>query len=166
MEGDTIMKIAVYPGTFDPVTYGHLDIVERALKLFDKVIVTIAINTTKKPLFTTEERLMLLREATKQYKNVEVDSFDGLLVDYVRSRRAVAVIRGLRAMTDFEYELQMALLNRRLYQELETVFLMPKEQFTYLSSNFVREIAALGGSVAQFVPPVSRKALEKKFRKR
>ncbi|MCX7983965.1 MAG: pantetheine-phosphate adenylyltransferase [Bacteroidetes bacterium] len=159
------MRVAVYPGTFDPVTYGHLDIIERALKLFDKVIVTVAINSAKKPIFTTEERLHLLRQATKKYPTVEVDSFDGLLVDYVRSRKAIAVIRGLRAMTDFEYELQMALLNRRLYGNLETVFLMPKEQYTYLSSNFVREIAALGGDVSQFVPPVSRKALEKKFRK-
>ncbi len=160
------MTIAVYPGSFDPVTYGHLDIIERALKLFDKVYVTVAINSSKKPIFTVEERVQILKEATKKYKRVVVDSFDGLLVDYVKKRNAIAVIRGLRAMTDFEYELQMALLNRRLYNQLETVFLMPKEQYTYLSSNFVREIAALGGDVSQFVPPISKKALVKKFKKR
>lgn len=159
------MKIAVYPGTFDPVTNGHLDIIERALKLFDKVIVTVAVNSSKNPLFSTEERVRLLREATHAYPNVEIDSFEGLLVEYVKKRGAIVVIRGLRAMTDFEYELQMALLNRRMYDQLETVFLMPKEQYTYLSSNFVREIAALGGDVEQFVPPSSRKALEEKFRK-
>ncbi|MBP8976508.1 MAG: pantetheine-phosphate adenylyltransferase [Bacteroidetes bacterium] len=158
------MKTAVYPGSFDPVTFGHIDVIERALKLFDKVIVTVAVNSAKDPLFTVDERLYLLREATKKYKNVEVEAFDGLLVDYVRQRKAIAVIRGLRAMTDFEYELQMALLNRRLYSELETVFLMPKEKYTYLSSNFVREIATLGGDVSQFVPPVCKKALLRKIK--
>jgi pantetheine-phosphate adenylyltransferase len=158
------MKTAVYPGSFDPITFGHIDVIERALKLFDKVIVTVAVNSSKAPLFTVDERLYLLREATNKYKNVEVDAFDGLLVDYVRQRKAIAVIRGLRAMTDFEYELQMALLNRRLYSELETVFLMPKEKYTYLSSNFVREIATLGGDVSQFVPSVCKKALLKKMK--
>ena len=159
------MKIAVYPGTFDPVTNGHLDILERALKLFDKVIITIARNTTKNPLFTEEERLALLRQATKQFQNVEVDSFEGLLVTYVQRKNAVSVVRGLRAMTDFEYELQMALMNRKLDEKMETVFLMPNEKYTYLSSNFVREIARLGGDVSKFVPPVVLKALRQKNKK-
>jgi pantetheine-phosphate adenylyltransferase len=156
------MKIAIYPGTFDPVTNGHIDILERALKLFDKVIITIAGNTAKNPLFTEKERIALLRQVTKGYQNVEVDSFEGLLVDYVKKRNAISVVRGLRAMTDFEYELQMALMNRKLDEKMETVFLMPNEKYTYLSSNFVREIARLGGDVSKFVPPVVLKALQKK----
>jgi pantetheine-phosphate adenylyltransferase len=158
------MKIAIYPGTFDPVTNGHLDILERALKLFDKVIISIAQNTTKNPFFTEKERIMLLKQVTKRYKNVEVDSFQGLLVDYVRRRKAIAVVRGLRAMTDFEYELQMALMNRKLDEKMETVFLMPTEKYTYLSSNVVREIARLGGDVSKLVPPVVCKALRQKNR--
>jgi pantetheine-phosphate adenylyltransferase len=156
------MKIAIYPGTFDPVTNGHIDILERALKLFDKVIITIARNTAKNPLFSEEERIALLRQVTKHYKNVEVDSFDGLLVEYVQKQNAVSVVRGLRAMTDFEYELQMALMNRKLDEKMETVFLMPNEKYTYLSSNFVREISRLGGDVSKFVPPVVLKALRQK----
>ena len=159
------MKIAIYPGSFDPVTNGHLDILERALKLFDKVIISIARNTTKSPLFTEEERIKLLRQVTRRYKNVEVDSFQGLLVNYVQKKKAIAVVRGLRAMTDFEYELQMALMNRKLDDNMETVFLMPNEKYTYLSSNVVREIARLGGDVSKFVPPVVRKALQKKNQK-
>ena len=159
------MKTAIYPGTFDPVTNGHIDILERALKLFDKVIITIARNTAKNPLFTEAERIALLRQVTKRYKNVEVDSFDGLLVEYVQKRNAVSVVRGLRAMTDFEYELQMALMNRKLDENMETVFLMPNEKYTYLSSNFVREIARLGGDVSKFVPPVVLKALQQKNRR-
>jgi pantetheine-phosphate adenylyltransferase len=156
------MKIAVYPGTFDPVTYGHLDILERALKLFDKVIITIARNTAKDPLFTEEERLILLRQVTKKYKNVEVDCFEGLLVDYIEQKKATAIVRGLRAMTDFEYELQMALTNRKLNEKAETIFLMPNEKYTYLSSNVVREIARLHGDVKEFVPPQVRTALRQK----
>jgi pantetheine-phosphate adenylyltransferase len=156
------MKIAIYPGTFDPVTNGHIDILERALTLFDKVIITVARNTAKNPLFSEEERITLLRQVTKRYKNVEVASFDGLLVEYVQRRNAVAVVRGLRAMTDFEYELQMALMNRKLDEKMETVFLMPNEKYTYLSSNFVREIARLGGDVSNFVHPVVLKALQQK----
>ena len=159
------MKIAIYPGSFDPITYGHLDILERALKLFDKVIITIATNSAKNPLFTEKERIALIQKATKDYKNIEVDSFDGLLVKYVHKQKAVAVVRGLRAMTDFEYELQMALMNRKLDEKMETVFLMPNEKYTYLSSNFVREIARLGGDVSKFVPPVVLKALQKKNKK-
>jgi pantetheine-phosphate adenylyltransferase len=156
------MKIAIYPGSFDPITNGHIDILERAMKLFDKVIIAIAKNTSKNPLFTEEERLALLRKVTKQYKNVEVDSFNGLLVDYVAARKATAVVRGLRAMTDFEYELQMALMNRKLDEAMETVFLMPNEKYTYLSSNVVREIARLGGDVSKFVPAIVRQALQQK----
>ena len=159
------MKIAIYPGTFDPVTNGHIDILERALKLFDKVIITIARNTAKNPLFTEQERIALLRQVTIRFKNIEVDSFEGLLVDYVQERKAIAVVRGLRAMTDFEYELQMALMNRKLDDKMETVFLMPNEKYTYLSSNFVREIARLGGDVSLFVPPVVLKALQQKNKK-
>jgi pantetheine-phosphate adenylyltransferase len=158
------MKIAIYPGTFDPITNGHLDILERALKLFDNVIISIARNTAKNPLFTEEERMNLLRLVTKRYKNVEVDSFQGLLVDYVQKKKAIAVVRGLRAMTDFEYELQMALMNRKLDEKMETVFLMPNEKYTYLSSNVVREIARLGGDVSKFVPLVVCKALRQKNR--
>jgi pantetheine-phosphate adenylyltransferase len=159
------MKIAIYPGSFDPLTNGHLDILERALKLFDKVIITIARNSAKNPLFTEKERIALIQKATKDYKHIEVDSFDGLLVKYVQKQKAVAVVRGLRAMTDFEYELQMALMNRKLDKNMETVFLMPNEKYTYLSSNFVREIARLGGDVSKFVPPVVLKALQQKNKK-
>ena len=159
------MKIAIYPGTFDPVTNGHIDILERALKLFDKVIITIARNTVKNPLFTEEERITLLRQVTKSYKNVVVDSFEGLLVEYVQKKKAISVVRGLRAMTDFEYELQMALMNRKLDETMETIFLMPNEKYTYLSSNFVREIARLGGDVSKFVPPVVFEALRQKNKK-
>ncbi len=158
------MKIAVYPGTFDPVTNGHLDILLRALKLFDKVIITIAKNSAKDPLFTEEERLDLLKQATKNLRNVEVDCFEGLLADYIIRKKAIAVVRGLRAMTDFEYELQMALTNRKLNDKVETVFLMPNEKYTYLSSNIDREIARLGGDVRKFVPAAVYKALKSKHR--
>lgn len=158
------MKIAIYPGTFDPITNGHLDIVDRAVKLFDRVIVTIARNLEKKPMFTEEERLDMIREAVKQYKNVEVDSFDGLLVQYARTKQASAIVRGLRAISDFEFETQMALMNRKLDSNVETVFLMPNEKYTYLNSSIVREIARLHGDVTEFVPPIVRLSLERKLR--
>lgn len=158
------MKIAIYPGSFDPITNGHLDIVERAINLFDKVVITIARNSTKSPLFTEEERLKLIKESVKSYKQVEVDSFEGLLVDYCQRKKASAVVRGLRAISDFEYELQMALMNRKLNPNVQTVFLMPNEKYTYLNSSIVREIARLGGDVSDFVPPVVKKALERKFK--
>ena len=153
------MKVAIYPGTFDPITNGHIDILERALTLFDKVIVTIARNSAKDPLFSEEERIALLRKVTAKYKAVEVDSFHGLLVEYVLKRKAIAIVRGLRAMTDFEFEMQMALMNRKIGKKVETIFLMPNEKFTYLSSNIVREIARLGGDVGAFVPPIVKRAL-------
>ncbi len=158
------MKVAIYPGTFDPITNGHLDIIERAVKMFDKVIVTIARNSSKNPLFSDKERVELIREAVKGWKQVEVDSFEGLLVDYARKRNATIVLRGLRAISDFEYEFQLALTNRKLNDAMETVFLMPSEKYTYLNSTIVREIARLGGDVNDFVPPGFKKAFEKKFK--
>jgi pantetheine-phosphate adenylyltransferase len=158
------MKIAIYPGTFDPMTNGHLDILDRAVKLFDKVIITIARNPYKDPLFSEEERLDMIREAVKRYSNVEVDSFEGLLVEYARSKKASAIVRGLRAISDFEYELQMALMNRKLDGTVETVFLMPNEKYTYLNSSIVREISRYGGDVSEFVPPIVRVSLDRKKR--
>ncbi|MEX2089740.1 MAG: pantetheine-phosphate adenylyltransferase [Bacteroidota bacterium] len=160
------MKIAIYPGTFDPITNGHLDILERAVKLFDRVIITVAKNPSKKPLFDQEERYNLIRAAVKRYSNVEVDTFDGLLVEYAKKKHATALVRGLRAISDFEYELQMALMNRKLDSSLETVFLMPNEKYTYLNSSIVREIARLGGDVSGFVPDVALKALLRKLQKK
>ncbi len=159
------MKIAIYPGTFDPITYGHIDILERAMKLFDRVIITIARNSAKNPLFTEQERLNMITEVVKKYPHVEVDSFDGLLVAYARKKKATAIVRGLRAISDFEYELQMALMNRKLDDTVETVFLMPNEKYTYLNSSIVREIARLGGEVSGFVPPSVRDALNGKTRR-
>ncbi|HAV22180.1 MAG: pantetheine-phosphate adenylyltransferase [Ignavibacteria bacterium GWA2_55_11] len=158
------MKIAVYPGTFDPITNGHLDILDRAVKLFDKVVISVARNSSKSPLFTDDERLALLQKAVRQHANVEIDSFQGLLVDYARAKKATAIVRGLRVISDFEYEFQMALTNRRLHEEVETVFLMPNEKYTYLSSSIVREIARLGGDVSDFVPKVVLEALKKKLK--
>jgi pantetheine-phosphate adenylyltransferase len=160
------MKIAIYPGTFDPITNGHLDILERAMKLFDRVIVTIARNSAKQPLFTEEERIAMIKEAVRSYKQVEVDSFDGLLVDYARKKQATAIVRGLRAISDFEYELQMALMNRRLNHDMVTVFLMPNEKYTYLNSSIVREIAKHQGNVKDFVPPHVYRKLKEKMNQR
>ncbi len=160
------MKIAIYPGTFDPITNGHLDIVQRAARLFDKVIVTIARNSSKNPMFTEQERLALIKAAVKGNKRVEVDVFDGLLVDYARKKKATAIVRGLRAISDFEYEFQMALMNRKLNDQLETVFMMPNAKYTFLNSSIVREIARLGGDVKDFVPPVVQKALAARIKDR
>ena len=157
------MRIAIYPGTFDPITNGHLDILERALRLFDKVIITIARNSAKSPLFSEKERLEMIRRSVRTLKGVEVDSFDGLLVEYAKSKKATAVVRGLRAISDFEYELQMALMNRKLNEELVTVFLMPNEKYTYLNSSIVREIARHKGDVRDFVPPHVLKRLTEKM---
>ena len=157
------MRRAIYPGSFDPVTNGHLDVIERACTLFDEVIVAVAINDEKLPLFASDERLTMLRNAIKN-SNVRVAPMEGLLVEFAASEKAHAVVRGLRAISDFEFEFQMALMNRKLDPEIETIFLMPKEEYTYLSSRIVKEIAKLGGDVSAFVPPAVAKALAKKFR--
>lgn len=160
------MKTAIYPGTFDPITNGHIDILERAMKLFDRVIITIARNSTKNPMFTDQERLEMIRGIVRKYRNVEVDSFEGLLVQYARKKKAAAIVRGLRAISDFEYEMQMALMNRKLDDNVETVFLMPNEKYTYLNSSIVREIARLHGDVSDFVPELVRVSLERKIHMR
>jgi pantetheine-phosphate adenylyltransferase len=153
---------ALYPGTFDPITYGHIDVVKRATVLFEKVIILVARNTTKTPLFSDDERVAMIREIFRRDKQVEVDCFEGLLVDYARRRKATVVIRGLRAVSDFEYEFQMALTNRKLAPDIDTVFLVPGEQYTYLNSTIVREVACLGGNVSDFVPSsVQRRLLTK-----
>jgi len=158
------MKKAVCPGTFDPITNGHLDIIRRGLEIFDEVIVAVAKNPKKMPLFGLEERLELIRGSVKGLQNVRVDAFDGLLVDYVRSNNGIAIIRGLRAISDFEYEFQMALMNRRLDSDIETVFMMPSEEYSYLTSTIVKEVVSFGGSVKDLVPVVVEEALRQKFR--
>jgi pantetheine-phosphate adenylyltransferase len=157
------MRRAIYPGSFDPVTNGHLDVVERARKLFDEVIVAVAHNDEKEPLFSLEERLDLLKGIFGEIDNVRIAQFDGLLVEFAAAQKAQAVIRGLRAVSDFEFEFQMALMNRKLEGSVETIFLMPKEEYTYLSSRMIKEIARLGGDVSSFVPLAVGKALAKKF---
>ena len=157
------MRRAIYPGSFDPVTNGHVDVVERARKLFDEVIVAVAHNDEKQPLFPLPERLDLLQQTVGKMENVRIAQFHGLLVDFAAAQETSAVIRGLRAVSDFEFEFQMALMNRKLESSVETIFLMPKEEYTYLSSRLVKEIARLGGDVSKFVPDLVAKALRKKF---
>jgi pantetheine-phosphate adenylyltransferase len=157
------MRRAVYPGSFDPVTNGHLDVIERARKLFDEVIVAVAHNDEKQALFSLEERLQFLQDSIGKIDMVRIAQFDGLLVEFATAQKASAVIRGLRAVSDFEFEFQMALMNRKLEAGVETIFLMPKEEYTYLSSRIIKEIARLGGDVSSFVPPVVSKALARKF---
>lgn len=159
------MKRAIYPGSFDPVTNGHLDVVERARKLFDEVIVAVAHNDEKSPMFTLQERLDLLQQTVGKIENVRIAHFTGLLVDFAGAQNASAVIRGLRAISDFEFEFQMTLMNRKLDAAVETIFLMPKEEYTYLSSRIVKEIARLGGDVSKFVAPPVVKALAAKLKK-
>jgi pantetheine-phosphate adenylyltransferase len=158
------MSIAVCPGSFDPVTYGHLDIIQRGAKVFDKVIVAVLINRNKtNPVFTVEERLELLREVTKDMPNVEVDTFNGLLVDYMHTKGAKAIIKGLRAVSDFEYEMQMASINRLLDSKIETFFMMTNNQYSFLSSSIVKEVGKYGADVSSLVPPIVEKALREKF---
>jgi pantetheine-phosphate adenylyltransferase len=158
-------QVAVYPGTFDPVTNGHIDLVERSLRIFGEVIVAVAENPKKSPLFTLDERLSMLMTVTANYKNVSIEGFDGLLVDYVRKKKAVAIIRGLRAVSDFEYEMQMALMNRRLDSNIETVFLMPNVEYSFITSTIVKEAASYGGDVSSLAPRVVVEKLKKKFGK-
>jgi pantetheine-phosphate adenylyltransferase len=156
--------VAIYPGSFDPLTNGHVDIIKRGSRLFDRIVVAVLVNLEKAPLFTVAERVSIARDVFHDWPNVEVDTFDGLLVDYARRREASVIVRGLRAVSDFEYELQMALMNRRLNDDVETVFMMPAEPYTYVSSRLVKEVVALGGSVHGLVPDlVERRLREKKL---
>ncbi len=157
------MRKVLYPGSFDPVTYGHIDIIERARDLFDSVIVTVAVNPTKTPLFTVDERVHFIKESVKEFSNIYVDSFAGLVVDHAKSVGASGIIRGLRAISDFEFEFQMALMNRKLASDIATIFLMPHEKYTYLNSTIIRNLASLKGDITDFVPPVVQEALKKKF---
>jgi pantetheine-phosphate adenylyltransferase len=159
-------KIAVYPGTFDPITNGHIDLIQRTLKIFDEVIVAVAPSQRKEPFFTIEERLAFIGEAVADLKGARTEAFNSLLVEYALNRKSIAIIRGLRAVSDFEFELQMALMNRRLGADIETVFMMPSEEYTFLSSTMVKEVASFGGEVKGLVPRVVEKALKEKFKSR
>src|SRR3954467_8309571 len=153
---------AIYPGSFDPLTNGHLDLIERGSKIFDQLVVAILRNSEKAPLFTVEERVEMLKSTTKNFSNVSIDTFDGLLVDYVSRQKARVVLRGIRAISDYEYELQMALMNRKLSPQIETVFMMPADTYSYLSSRLVKEVFQLGGSVRALVPEVVEERLREK----
>jgi pantetheine-phosphate adenylyltransferase len=159
------MRTVIYPGSFDPLTNGHLDVIHRAAKLFDRVIVAVARNDSKHPLFTMVERAQMVTKAVKHLNNVQVDHFEGLLIEYAERKKAQAIIRGLRAVSDFEFEFQLALMNRKLDERIETIFMMPKDTYTFLSSRIVKEIAHLGGDVSAFVPAHVRTALGQKFKK-
>jgi len=158
--------VAIYPGSFDPVTNGHLDIIERGAGIFDKVIVAVLLNEAKAPFFSLEERLDMLRTSTAQWKNVEVDTFDGLLVSYATARKARVILRGIRAVSDFEYEFQMALMNRRLAPQVETVFMVPAEPYSFLSSSLVKEVSRLGGSVSGLVPALVERYLQERIQRK
>ena len=160
------MRKAVYPGSFDPITLGHIDVIKRAAKLFDEVVVAVAHNDAKQPLFTIAERVELISACLEESRltNVRVDAFDGLLVDYASQQQASALVRGLRAISDFEFEFQMALMNRKIQPDLETIFLMPKEEYSYISSRMVKEVSRLEGDVSSFVSPNVSAALDTKFR--
>jgi pantetheine-phosphate adenylyltransferase len=163
MKAKAMARVAIYPGSFDPVTNGHLDIVKRGLKLFDKIIVTILYNPGKETLFSVEERLDMLRESMKSLSHIEIDRFDGLLVDYAAKRKAQAILRGMRAVSDFEYEFQMALMNRRLNREIQTVFLMTGLRWIFTSSSIIKEAARFGGNIEGMVPPLVLEKLKIKF---
>jgi pantetheine-phosphate adenylyltransferase len=158
-------NIAVYPGTFDPVTYGHIDIIKRAARIFDKVIVAVAHNDSKNPLFSVEERVLMLKDSIKPLKNVIVDDFDGLVVKYVKSKGSAVMIRGLRMISDFEYEFQMALTNRKLSEHIETIFMMPNESYSYISSKLIKEAASLGADVKNFIPKKVQALLKEKLKR-
>ena len=164
MKGTDVARevVAIYPGSFDPLTNGHVDIIQRGADLFDRIVVGVLLNLDKAPLFTVAERVDIAREVFSGYSNVEVDTFDGLLVEYARRKRARVIVRGLRAISDFEFEMQMALMNRRLNPDVETVFMMPAEPYTYVSSRLVKEVVALGGSVHGLVPDSVEKRLRDK----
>jgi pantetheine-phosphate adenylyltransferase len=155
-------RVAIYPGSFDPLTNGHVDIIERGSRIFDEIYVAILANAEKKPLFSESERVAIIREVFKGRPNVQVETFNGLLVDYAQRRQATALVRGLRAVSDFEYEFQMALMNRRLAPGVETVFMMPDEKYTYISSRLIKEVFMLGGAIAGLVPPVVEEKLKGK----
>ena len=160
------MTVALYPGTFDPLTNGHLDLIKRSVRMFDKVVVAIFENPMKGPLFSVEERRRLIEESTQGLSNIEIDTFSNtLLVFYAKQRQAHVIVRGLRAIADFEYEFQMTLMNRRLDEDIETVFLMPREEYTYVASRLIKEVAAYGGNVEELVPPPVALALKEKFRR-
>ena len=159
------MRTVIYPGSFDPLTNGHLDVIQRAAKLFDRVIVAVAQNESKNPLFNLKERVKFVQGSIQHLTNTEADSFSNLLVDYVEQRSGHAIIRGLRAVSDFEFEFQLALMNRKLNERVETIFMMPKDTYTFLSSRIVKEIARLGGDVSAFVPPPVQAALIRKLAK-
>jgi len=157
------MRTAIYPGSFDPLTNGHLDVVQRAANLFDRVVVAVARNDGKQPLFTLDERLALVKKSVQHLPHVEADAFEGLLIEYALRRKAQTIVRGLRAVSDFEFEFQLALMNRKLNENIETIFMMPKDAYTFLSSRIVKEIARLGGDVRAFVPAHVQDALIRKF---
>ena len=160
------MRIGVYPGTFDPITNGHMDIIKRASKLFDKLIVGVLINTNKKPIFTAEERVELIKESCYALDNIEVDCFSGLLIDFVKNKKANTIVRGLRAVSDFEYEFQMALMNRKLDENVETVFMMTSSKYSYLSSSLIKEVAKFGGCIKGLIPENVEKEMFEKFSNR
>ncbi|MCM3616378.1 pantetheine-phosphate adenylyltransferase [Sutcliffiella horikoshii] len=159
-------SVAVCPGSFDPVTFGHLDIIKRASKVFDKVYVCVLNNSSKKPLFTVEERVEMIKEVTREFGNVEVEEFHGLLIDYAHSKNASSIVRGLRAVSDFEYEMQITSMNRVLDESIETLFMMTNNQYSFLSSSIVKEVAKYDGSVSELVPPSVEEALRNKFQKK
>jgi pantetheine-phosphate adenylyltransferase len=166
MSTSTDSRIAIYPGSFDPLTNGHVDIIERGSRIFDSIIVAILANVEKTPLFTERERIDTIREVFKGRDNVKVETFNGLLVDYAKQKQAHVIVRGLRAVSDFEYEFQMALMNRHLEPSLETVFMMPAEQYTYISSRLIKEVFTLGGEITGLVPPVVEQQLREKAKGR